>query len=239
LVIIGPGRLGRSCSALLKQKSIEHSLIGRDQQIPPADLYWLTVPDRVIAEAALDLPEGGVILHASGVMDHLCLRPRQPAGVLHPLMSFPGPEISLPAQPIPASVSGDPEAVEAARMLGDLLGFDCFCFEGDRRLYHAAAVMAGNYATGLLHMAAQLLVHAGMDPKHAREVLYPLARRSLDNAVEFDLQEALTGPISRGDSESIQAHIEAMTPLPDHLRQTYISMHDGILSQLQLLRDRQ
>ena len=92
--------------------------------------------------------------------------------------------------------------------------------------------MAGNYATGLLHMAAELLVHAGMEEQQAREALYPLARTSLDNAVDHSLSDALTGPISRGDTESIEAHLEAMLNLPEHIGKSYKSMYDGILAQL-------
>jgi predicted short-subunit dehydrogenase-like oxidoreductase (DUF2520 family) len=162
VIIVGPGRLGRSVATLLERRQIPAQLIGRHDRIPRAALTYLTVPDREIGDAAARVPKGGVVLHASGATGVEVLRPHKKAGSLHPLMTFPGPEIALPSGEIPAAIAGDPEAVAAGRKLAELLGFVPFEVQGDRALYHAAAVTAGNFATALLHEASTMLAAAGV-----------------------------------------------------------------------------
>ena len=211
VVLVGPGRLGRSMAMALRARGVQVELVGRGQVVPPAPLTWLTVPDRAIAAAAAAVPPGGVVLHASGAQDHRALRPHRPAGSLHPLMTFPGPELSMPdLTGLPAAVAGDAQAVVAATELAHLLGMAPFPVPGDRRLYHAAAVVAGNYSTVLLAVAAELLAAAGVPADQAPALLLPLARASLENAARVGPAQALTGPVVRGDEEVLAAHRAAM-----------------------------
>ena len=123
LTIVGPGRLGRSAALMLDTKNVAYRLVGRGECIPTADITWLTVPDREIEKAASAVPEGGVVLHASGAMDLQPLHGHQNAGSLHPLMTFPGPEFGWPqAGSIPAAISGNERAVQAAKMLAVAVG---------------------------------------------------------------------------------------------------------------------
>ncbi|MEO0602892.1 MAG: DUF2520 domain-containing protein [Myxococcota bacterium] len=85
-----------------------------------------------------------------------------------------------------------------------------FSVPGDRRLYHAAAVIAGNLVTVLLDEAATVLEHAGVPRATAFEVLQPLAARSVANAHQ-GIRRALTGPIARDDEETIEAHRRALS----------------------------
>jgi len=210
LVIVGPGRLGRSAAQILQSKGRDFLLIGRGQPIPRADVTWLTVPDREVKAAAQEVSEGGVLLHASGAMEIDVLRPRSQVGSLHPLMTFPGPEIGMPTgDTIPAAIAGDPAAIEAATALADELGFTPFEVTGDRRLYHAAAVTAGNFATTLMLHAGTMLSTAGVPADQARMLLAPLAIASIKNAAQHGAH-ALTGPIARGDEHVINSHIEAL-----------------------------
>ena len=84
-----------------------------------------------------------------------------------------------------------------------------FRVSGDRRLYHAAAVLAGNGATILLGEACRALVAAGVPAADAAGLLQPLVRRSIDNAVP-DPAAALTGPVARGDVEVLAGHDAAL-----------------------------
>lgn len=112
---------------------------------------------------------------------------------------------------LPAAIAGDPEAVDAARQIAASLGWAPFEVPGDRRLYHAAAVVAGNFATVLLDQAARLLVAAGVEPTAAPAVLAPLALASIRQAGESgDPAAALTGPFARGDDAVIAAHLAAI-----------------------------
>lgn len=223
LVIVGPGRLGRTAARLLGERGVALGLVGRGEPIPTARRTWLCVPDRAIAEVAAAVPPGGVVLHASGALDVEVLRPLRPAGSLHPLMTFPGPE-HPPEGVVPAAVAGDDEAVAAATDLARLLGWTPFPVPGDRRLYHAAAVMAGNFATALLGEAALVLGRAGVPDDDAAALLAPLALASIRNAAALGPAEALTGPVARGDEAVIQAHQDAMAALPAHVRETYAAL---------------
>lgn len=222
VVIVGPGRLGRTVACWLSEAGVSHHLVGRGEAVPPAPLTWLTVPDRAIAAAAAKVPPGGVVLHASGATGLAPLRPHAPAGSLHPLMTFPGPELGVPDRSdLPAAVAGDPAACVAARALAETLGFRVFDLPGDRRLYHAAAVMAGNFATTLLAQAAEVLAGAGVPVEDAPALLAPLARQSLANAARGGPARTLTGPVARGDEAVISAHRAALASLDPSLAQTY------------------
>ena len=211
LVIVGPGRLGRSVAQILGSKGRDFHLIGRGQPIPKADITWLTVPDREVQAAAREVSKSGILLHASGALDVDVLRPHTQAGSLHPLMTFPGPEIGLPTGPtIPAAIAGDGPAIDAATALAEELGFTPFEVTGDRRLYHAAAVTAGNFATTLMLQAGAMLTGAGVPADQARDLLAPLAIASIKNAATHG-EHALTGPIARGDEHVVTAHLEALT----------------------------
>jgi len=125
---------------------------------------------------------------------------------------------------IPAAIHGVGRAQEAAKELAEALGFQSFSFNGDRRIYHAAAVISGNFATVLLAQAAQLLATQGIPLSDARAILAPLAARSIENAALSDPKDVLTGPIARGDRSVIQGHIDAIASAAPELSSLYDSM---------------
>jgi len=183
---------------------------------------WITVADDAVAEVARALPPGPVVLHASGVLDVDVLRPHRPAGSLHPLQSFPGPEVATPPLAgVPAAVAGDPEAIAVARKLAADLGFEAVEVPGDRRLYHAAAVVAGNFTTTLLAEGAALLEAAGVEPTQSVAMLVPLARASLEQALARGPMASLTGPYPRGDRSTIAGHLEAIVDVDPGLLGLY------------------
>ncbi|TNE85411.1 MAG: DUF2520 domain-containing protein [Deltaproteobacteria bacterium] len=210
ITLVGPGRLGRSLAQLLPRVGVEVRLLGRGAPIDAdTDAVLLTVPDAAI-RTIRDLPEGTPVLHCSGATEVAVLHPHHPAGSFHPLMTFPGPEVGLPdLTGVTAALAGDPEALTIGRELAERLGMRPLVVPGDRRLYHAAAVMAGNFATVLLAEACEVLVAAGVPREEAAGVLAPLALRSLANAVP-DPSRALTGPVARGDHAVIENHRRAL-----------------------------
>lgn len=209
VTIIGPGRLGRSLEVILTGAGHRVELV-RDR--PPAhEIVLITVPDAAIASVATGLHPGHIVLHTSGTTPFEVLRPHRPAGSWHPLMTFPGPELGVPdLAGVPAAIAGDPEAIEVAMALTDSLGMRPLTVPGDRRLYHAAAVVAGNFATVLLGEASRILAAAGVDPDQAPGLLAPLALQSLRNAAERGPARTLTGPVARGDTSTLQGHRDAL-----------------------------
>ena len=212
--IIGTGRLGRSLDVLLRTSehtTCEVELLGR-QGTPRAPVVLLAVPDSAIREAVRRVPDGRIVLHCSGTTPVEVLRPHRPAGSFHPLMTFPGPDVGLPdLVGVPAAIAGDPSAREAGQTIADALAMRAITVPGDRRLYHAAAVIAGNFATVLLAEAARVLTEAGVSPDDAPGLLAPLAVQSLRNAGEKGPAAALTGPVARGDTGTLDGHRDAMT----------------------------
>jgi predicted short-subunit dehydrogenase-like oxidoreductase (DUF2520 family) len=205
---------------ILAQNGYDVPLIGRGTPIPSASVTWITVPDREIANVAPNIPKGGVVLHASGAKSVEILRPHQPAGSLHPLMSFPGLDKGCPPGTVPAAIAGDEAAREAAHSLALQLGFEPFEVQGNRASYHASAVMAGNFATTLLVEAGRILSTCGLTESESRRLLAPLAMASLRNAVEAGA-EALTGPIVRGDEDVITDHERALETIDPELATLY------------------
>lgn len=210
LSIMGPGRLGRSLEVLAIQAGHRVELLRNGT--PTAPVVLLTVPDAAIVEAAASVPRGRIVLHASGTTDWTVLRPHRPAGSWHPLMTFPGPALGVPdLRGVPAAVAGDPEALEVAIELAESLGMVPLQVPGDRRLYHAAAVMAGNFATVLLAEASKILEAAGIDPARAPALLAPLALQSLRNAADRGPVATLTGPVARKDEATLIGHRKALS----------------------------
>lgn len=207
--IVGRGRLGRSLARLLEVGGTRVDLVGRERA-PVAQVVLLCVPDDRIAEAARALPAGPIVLHASGTAPVERLEPHRPRGSFHPLMTFPGPDRLPDLTGVPAAVAGDPEALEAARWLAGRLGMRAIEVSGDRRLYHASAVIAGNFATVLLAEAARVLAAAGVPLEDAPGLLAPLALQSLRNAALDGPAGSLTGPVARGDEGTLQGHREAL-----------------------------
>lgn len=190
--------------------------------------FLLAVPDDAVGDVAAELRQIGLcnslVLHTCGVHGSEALGALASAGCalgsLHPMQTIPSAEkgyLSLPGSPF--ALEGDAEAVEWAKDLVSLIEGRPFALtRGAKPLYHAAAVFAGNYVTVLMGMASDLLAEAGLTTREASEVLAPLAQESLKNALECDPSHVLTGPIRRGDVETVKKHLEALDRKPGSRR---------------------
>ncbi len=232
LVIVGPGRLGRTLAALLRDAGWEADLVGRNAPIPDAPAVLLAVPDAAIGEVAARIPPGPALLHTSGASGLDVFEGRAPVGSIHPLMTFPGPEVAIPdLRGVPAALDGDPEAIAVGRALCDALGMRPLHVPGDRRLYHCAAVMAGNFCTVLLAEASRALVAAGVPEEEAAGALLPLALQSLRNTAARGPEMALTGPAVRGDLDTVAGHLRALARADlDLTRAAYEALHAAAMA---------
>lgn len=225
VALMGLGRLGRSLAVLLPRAGLDVVGWRRGEPLPPADVYWLTVRDDAIADVAALLPPDAAVLHASGARGPEALGERTARGVLHPLMTFPGPEIGLPdLRGVGARLDGTPPAMAAGRHLADALGLRPFPVPGDPRLYHAAAAMASGHAAALLAAAAQVMARAGVPEPEARAALLPLALESLRRVGEIG-PAAITGPAARGDVVTEAGH---RAVLHDEERAFYDALAEAI-----------
>lgn len=225
VAVLGMGRLGRSLAMLLDQRGHEVVRWSRGQPWPTCEVAWITVSDDAIATVAAALPPGPVVLHSSGASGLGVLAPHERVGSVHPILSFPGPERGMPSTVgAVAGIAGQGGGLELARTLAVELGFRPVHVPGDRRLYHAAAVLAGNFATVLLAGGARLLVAAGVRPEEAASALAPLAQASVSGAAAIDPARALTGPLPRGDVGVVQGHLDALAEAHPELLPVYLAL---------------
>jgi predicted short-subunit dehydrogenase-like oxidoreductase (DUF2520 family) len=203
--VIGSGRVGSAVAARLSERGIA---VGE-----PAQLVLLCVPDDAIAEVARTVEPGPWVAHVSGATPLAALDPHRRRFGLHPLQTFTrarGPEQLDGAWA--AVVSESEEARRAALSLAETLGLRPFDLADEARpLYHAGAAIASNYLVTLHEVAAELFRAAGAPP----EALVPLMRRTIDNGFE------LTGPIERGDWETVEAHRRAIREAHPELEPLY------------------
>ena len=214
----------------LFMEGLARYFFGLERPGPGITAVLLAVPDGVLPEMAHamagqgDAPEGCVALHCSGTLSVEVLAPLHARGYhvgsLHPLQALAHPVTG--AERLPGSwfaVSGEHKAITVARRLVARLDGTTLTVPIARRpLYHAAAVTASNYLPVLLALAARLLVLAGVDEDEAIPALLPLMHGTLENIAELGLAPALTGPISRGDVETVRLHLRT---LPDREARVY------------------
>ena len=187
-----------------------------------ADVVFITTPDGAIETVCRHIAAtggfraGSIVLHCSGALPSTILAPARQAGAwigsLHPLQSFAVPTLDRnPFAGIIVSVEGDGPALQAAEALAaDLNAHPQQILTEAKTLYHAAAVVASNYLVTLLDLAFGLLQRAGVAPRDAHGVLRPLIDGTLANVARIGPPAALTGPVARGDRETVAHHLEAI-----------------------------
>jgi predicted short-subunit dehydrogenase-like oxidoreductase (DUF2520 family) len=191
----------------------------------------IAVSDRAIEPVAEELASANgrlrVALHTCGGYGPEVLAPLDAAGVscggIHPLRSIHDAGQGAAALPGSAfAVCGDSQALSWAARIATALGGQILHIEpGARHLYHAAAVMASNYIAALLDSAEELMSLAGVPRVDARRALAPLARTSLENALQRGPAEALTGPVVRGDAATITGHVRALEGAEHSIAELY------------------
>ncbi|HEX6312793.1 MAG TPA: DUF2520 domain-containing protein [Acidimicrobiia bacterium] len=242
--LIGPGRAGTAvATALVARGWTPTAVAGRSAEAPStrrvasllgvpavprsragvdADVVLVATPDSEIAGAAAalapSLRTGALVLHLSGARslheldDVVRARPDVEVGSLHPLQSLPSGDVGR------ARLAGSWCAVEgpaAVERIALTLGMRPFRLpSGDRIAYHAAACVASNHLVALMGQVERLAAAAGV-PAAA---FLPLVRATLDNVDELGPVAALTGPVARGDADTVAAHLDA---LPAEEREAY------------------
>jgi predicted short-subunit dehydrogenase-like oxidoreductase (DUF2520 family) len=234
--VVGAGRVGAVLAA--KLRAAGHPVVGvsgtsdasrlRIQTLLPgveivtpaqvvatADIVILAVPDDALAEVAHSLAQharaGQTVLHTSGRHGLAVLEPLAAAGArtiaFHPAMSFTGTEVDLD-RTCAFGLTALPEDREIAEALvAQLGGTPEWIDESDRTAYHAALSHGANHLNTLVAQAMDILRTAGVSDPSA--VLRPLLTAGLENALAYG-DAALTGPVARGDVNTIRAHAETL-----------------------------
>ena len=222
-----PGHAARAAEFIGAAAVLPRQLPGRAGRI------LIAVGDGAVVEVARELAEAGMdrgaALHTCGAWGPEILEPLGRAGiacgVLHPLQTFATPEAGVTVLPGSAfAVAGDPAAVAwGERIVALLDGTVLHIAPGAMPRYHAAAVMASNYVAGLIDAAAMLMKAAGIDEKTALDALGPLIYAGVANALALGPEKALTGPIERGDAETVRRHLRSLGATPPSVSGLYRS----------------
>lgn len=187
-----------------------------------ARAIFLCVPDSAVAAVARELEKsaidwrGRVVVHCSGLLDSRPLAPLRRRGALtasaHPVRSFPRrPTADDPFRRVSVGIEGQAGAVAWLNQVMKRLGARPVPLRpGVKPLYHAACSLASNGLVILIDMAQELLVEAGFSPKSARDLLMPLAQGTLHNVNKLGTTAALTGPLVRGDEETVARHLATL-----------------------------
>ncbi len=238
--VVGAGRVGTALAVALRRAGhrvtgasavseasrsrVERYLSGTpvlqpEEVIAAADLVLLTVPDDALGGlvaglAATGAPLAGRMLaHTSGRHGLAVLEPAVELGALplalHPVMTFTGrPDDADKLAGISFGVTAPDVLRPAAEVLVmEMGGEPVFIAEEDRSLYHAALAGAANHLVTLVVQATDLLSRAGV--AQPSRMLGPLLSAALDNALRLG-DAALTGPVARGDVDTVAGHLAAL-----------------------------
>ena len=197
-----------------------------------AELVFITTPDDAIASvvSTVNWRPSQSVVHCSGADSVNSLEPAKKqgasVGAIHPLQTFASVEQAI------NNIAGSTFALEAQEPLLSTLKEIATTLDGtyieltadNKVLYHAAAVVACNYLVTLVKLATDLWQTFDVPPERATQALLPLLRGTIANIERVGIPKCLTGPIARGDTGTIEKHIEAMQKATPDLLPTYLDL---------------
>ena len=206
-----------------------------------AQLIWLCVPDAQISSAASRLAgtlrngKGTIVLHSSGALTSDELYSFRERGVsaasVHPLMTFVR-EANPALAGVSFAIEGDSGAVRAARRcVIDLGGRPYSIRERGKAAYHAWGAFASPLLTSLLAASERVAAMAGVDRMAARRRMMPILLQTLSNYASFGAAGAFSGPIIRGDVETVGKHLKVLEGQPA-ARDVYVALARSALQYL-------
>jgi predicted short-subunit dehydrogenase-like oxidoreductase (DUF2520 family) len=212
VTVVGGGRAAGSLLASLRRARIPTRGISSRGALfidADVDIVLVAVADGAIATVAAAMATSGtpLVAHVAGSLGCTVLEPHRRRGVFHPLASLDG------ATPVPAGclcacdASDDDDEAILESLARRLRLSPARVGDKDRARYHAAAVIAGNLATGLLQLGVDELQRIGIDNDVARQALARLLSSTAARAMDAPLASALTGPVARGDVDTVARHL--------------------------------
>jgi predicted short-subunit dehydrogenase-like oxidoreductase (DUF2520 family) len=189
-----------------------------------SDIIWLCQTDDALAETARQLSrrsgwKGKVVFHSSGALTSDVLTPLKHAGAvtasLHPMMTFVAG--SLPSmEGVPFAVEGDRRAITAARQIAKALKADIFEIKKSAKvLYHALGSFSSPMLVATLVTAERVGEAAGLSKKQLQKIMAPILQQTLQNYLRAGAAAAFSGPVKRGDINTIRGHLQQLSRVPD------------------------
>jgi predicted short-subunit dehydrogenase-like oxidoreductase (DUF2520 family) len=207
LRVIGPGRAGSAMSRALHAAgwTVAPPLRRGDDVSSAAvgvDLLLITTPDAAVADVATAVgPGDAVVAHCAGSLGLDALGVHERRASIHPLVAIPSGDTDVRGAWF--AIAGDDLA---GKVVADLGGTAVPVADADRAAYHAAACIASNHLVALLGQVERIGATAGVP----LDAFLALARQSLDNVARAGAAASLTGPVERGDVETIERHRAAL-----------------------------
>lgn len=192
------------------------------EAMPSADLWLIACPDDQIKMycdllARTQELNHSTVFHCSGALtaqEVLASAKAQGASIasIHPIKSFAQPALATQTfQGTYCGVEGDKPALELLIPLFEGMGAHCFTIKADAKtLYHAASVIACNYLVALQELALQTYAQAGVERTQALAILQPIVTTTVQTMFQLDTSKALTGPIARGDTQTVAKQLTAL-----------------------------
>ncbi|MCK5827580.1 DUF2520 domain-containing protein, partial [Candidatus Bipolaricaulota bacterium] len=183
--------------------------------VATADLIFLTVSDDAIASVceSISWPSSCSVVHCSGALSldvlHSAAQTGAATGSLHPLQTFAaGSDGSTRLRDIAYALEASSSKLHHTlqELVETLGGRPQWITGADKPLYHASAAMASNYLVALLGDASKLWESFGFSRESGLQSLLPLVRGTIDNLQGIGFPDALTGPIARGDIDTVRIH---------------------------------
>lgn len=247
--ILGAGKVGTALARALRAGGVNVvGLHGRGAKAEPdavsagpipssisrATVVIVSVRDPQLESALAELvraplAKGAVVLFVSGSAQPAALAELRsnghPSGTFHPLLPFADPAQAAAAiRGAWFGLDGDAEARAMGRTLAAALGARTLEIPaGDKIRYHAAAVMVSNFPALLMNAGEQLFQALGLPGDDARASLLPLFAAAAENVKARPSAQALTGPLARGDVETVRQHLTALSTMPE-LRAFYVAL---------------
>ena len=231
ITIFGIGRIGGALEKSLSNSGYPiHSTFSRntfpEKEEDLGEVIFLTIHDREIAELAKKIAlkcssfQGKYVIHCSGTLDLLVLQPLADKGAktasFHPLKAVTKDDDSFTG--VWFDMDGDASALTLLKKITKDLKAECFEINPEAKpLLHAAAVVSSNYLVTLLKLATDIANAGDIDRDIALQALLPLTESSLENIKEKGFEGSLTGPIARGDVDTIQRHVKILKNHPELL----------------------
>lgn len=202
---------------------------------PAATLVCCCVPDEALALLAADLAllphpwSDTLVLHLSGALTADVLQPLAARGALllsfHPLQSFPAGSGPDRFDGITVAVEGSRDAADAGQRLARALGLSALVLSPeDKARYHLAAALASNGFVTLLALASEILASIGIDRTRGMALLRPLVEGTWQGLGHSLPEDALTGPVARGDAVTVSLHQQELADHLPHLLPVYVAL---------------
>ncbi|SHH02671.1 Rossmann-like and DUF2520 domain-containing protein [Tepidibacter thalassicus] len=218
------GYLSRSFESAKKAAHLTNSMAYKNLSslIGKSDIIFITTNDDSIENVVNQLSQarvlnkGQIVVHMSGSYSSSILSDLEKFGCyvysMHPLQSFANVENSIKKlENTVFTIEGSIEKMSVLESVLKKTGNEYFKIDSNlKTIYHAGACVISNYLVTLMDFGLSFFSSIGIDENDAFKAVYPLIEGTIENVKNLGCKNALTGPISRGDINTIENHLNSI-----------------------------